>query len=394
LSDSQGNYLGAISCLVDITERKLAEETLAESEERFRTLADSNPMIIWVTDSLGADRFVNRTACEYFGVSLEQPEGFKWKSFMNPDDATAYLDAFTHAVETHASFKAEVRMRRKDGEWRWMSSYAVPRFSDSGEFLGHVGNSEDVTEKKNAHAQLQESLQQLHALSGHLQTIREEERASIAREIHDSLGQSLTGLKMDLVWWRDRMDKQADSIRSPAAATKLTTMLSDVDQSIDTVRQIATDLRPSLLDTMGLVPAIEWLTNDFQKRFGVISRFRCQSPVESLPDYAEFSIAVYRICQEALTNVARHAHANHVNVGLSIQDQHLVLQVEDDGVGFTLEKATKKTTFGILDMRERALRFQGTIRFERPAQGGTRVVARLSIPATDRNGETGLKEEG
>ena len=134
--------------VLDITEHKRLTVALRESEERFRILADSSPLCIWVSDPQGGNRYVNRTYCEYFGVTPEQVEGSDWQPFLHPDDAPAYLDAFLQAVAAHTPFQGETRVRRADGSWRWLFNYAVPRFSESGEYLGHVGNSADITERK------------------------------------------------------------------------------------------------------------------------------------------------------------------------------------------------------------------------------------------------------
>ncbi|HWU40001.1 MAG TPA: PAS domain S-box protein, partial [Candidatus Acidoferrum sp.] len=146
--DADGKPIYRTGILRDITPVKEAEQALQESEARFRILADSNPLIIWVTDTEGGLRFVNRTYREYFGVSLEEVEGGGWQPLVHPDDAPAYLEAFQTALEEKKPFSAEARVRRADGEWRWLASYAEPRFSAEGEFLGYLGNSPDVTERR------------------------------------------------------------------------------------------------------------------------------------------------------------------------------------------------------------------------------------------------------
>ncbi len=154
--------------ILDLTDRKRTEEALRESEERFRTMADSCPTIILVTDAEGGNRFVNRTYREYFGVSNEQVEGGKWHPLLHPDDASEYVGALMAAVRERAPFQAEARVRRADGEWRWISSYAEPRFSPGGEFLGHSGISTDITDRKQAEEALRESESRLRTLSDNL----------------------------------------------------------------------------------------------------------------------------------------------------------------------------------------------------------------------------------
>ncbi|HWU38300.1 MAG TPA: PAS domain-containing protein, partial [Candidatus Acidoferrum sp.] len=145
----------------DITERKWAEMALQESEARFRILADSNPLIIWVTDAGGGLQFINRTYAEFFGVSLEQVTGGNWQPLVHPEDLPAYAQSFQSAFQAHTPFKAVARVRRADGEWRWIRSYAEARFSPTGEYLGHVGNTTDITESRQAREALLASEQLL-----------------------------------------------------------------------------------------------------------------------------------------------------------------------------------------------------------------------------------------
>ncbi len=155
----------------DITQRKLAEEALRESEERFRSMADGCPAIMWVTDPQGGIRFVNRTCREFFGITYEKVEGGNWHPLLHPEDAADYLAAFQGAVEAHAPFRAEARVRRADGEWRWVSSYAEPRLSRTGEFLGHVGLSPDITERKQAEDALRNSEETFRQLTENIREV-------------------------------------------------------------------------------------------------------------------------------------------------------------------------------------------------------------------------------
>ena len=146
--DAGGSPLYRVVHVEDITERKRAEEALRESEERFRIMADGCPTVMWVTNAEGGIQFINRAYREFFGTTYEQVEGHKWQLVLHPEDAPEYLAAFQRAVREHTPFRAEARVRRADGEWRWFASYAEPRFSPGGEFLGHVGLSPDITERK------------------------------------------------------------------------------------------------------------------------------------------------------------------------------------------------------------------------------------------------------
>jgi PAS domain S-box-containing protein len=154
---SDGRPLYSVVHVEDITERRRAEEALRESEERFRVMADGCPSMLWVTDAEGGNRFINRAYRQFCGITLEQVAGKTWQLLVHPDDAAEYVGAFHHAVSERTSFRAEVRVRRADDEWRWFGSNAEPRFSQSGEFLGHIGLSEDITERRRANDALRES---------------------------------------------------------------------------------------------------------------------------------------------------------------------------------------------------------------------------------------------
>ncbi len=229
--------------------------------------------------------------------------------------------------------------------------------------------SREITERRQAEQQVRESEERLRALASHIITVREQERAHIAREIHDELGQVLTGLKMDIVWLSKR-------IEDSTLLGKAQSMCQTVDDTIRTVRKIATGLRPVLLDDMGLVAAIAWQTNEFQKRAGV----RCESslPSETQSFDTDLSTTMFRIFQELLTNVARHAHATRLEVELRAVNDRLVLKVSDNGVGIVPGAGNGKSSLGLLGLRERALQLGGSVDISSARGSGTRVA--VSIP--------------
>jgi len=223
----------------------------------------------------------------------------------------------------------------------------------------------------NKNAELRASEENLRALAAHLQHVREEEWSRIAREIHDELGQVLTGLKMDLKWIADALDPGQAALEERAKA-----MSARIDDAVRSVRRIATRLRPEALDELGLLAAIEWQASDFQRRTGVrcVARF-----ADAMPELdGERSVAAFRILQELLTNVARHANATRVDVAVGVEDGGLVLTIEDDGRGIDREAVSSRGSLGLLGMRERALQFGGTVEISGAQGGGTR--ARVFIP--------------
>jgi len=229
----------------------------------------------------------------------------------------------------------------------------------------------EIAERKRAEEHLRKSEENLRALAAHLQSVREEEWTRIAREIHDELGQSLTGLKMDLTWVANRLPGD-----QRALAEKTKSMFGLIDDTIQSVRKIASRLRPEVLDQLGLTAAIGWHAADFRKRTGI--RCKLSLPSETPTLDRERSTAAFRIFQELLTNVARHANATRIDVALRIESGALVLTVEDNGKGIAESAIDDPKSLGLLGMRERVLPFGGSIEIAGARNKGTNV--RVSIP--------------
>jgi signal transduction histidine kinase len=217
---------------------------------------------------------------------------------------------------------------------------------------------------------LRESEEKLRRLAAHLVTIREEERAHIAREIHDELGQVLTGLKMEVTWLAKRLKEQP-------LLEKTDSICSLIDSTVQTVRKIATGLRPEVLDDMGLVAAVGWQAKEFQKRTGI--RCRAKLPPETVRPQIDVATTVFRIFQEILTNVARHSRATRVDIDLDISDERVALVVVDNGVGIPDAELNGRKSLGLLGMQERALLFGGEVNLTGTPGHGTRVAVTIPI---------------
>jgi signal transduction histidine kinase len=223
-------------------------------------------------------------------------------------------------------------------------------------------------------AQLQAAYHHLQALSAHLQSVREEEQARIALEIHDELGQALTGLKFELSRLAQRLRDAPGDL-----SEKVTRLGEVVDETIHNVRRISSELRPAILDDLGLFDALEWHAEEFEKRTGI--RCTIKAPRQRLEVGPDLGIALFRICQESLTNVARHARARTVRIVLASTRDHVVLEVRDDGVGIPQAALTDVKSLGLLGMRERARAFGGEVTIQgAPGQGS---VVRVQIPRRD-----------
>ena len=263
--------------------------------------------------------------------------------------------------------------RRLDGTpMRTEGDYMVI-YDGQGRIAGHFGIQRDVTERHLAAQQVESSRQQLRALTARLQQVREEERTGIAREIHDELGQALTGLKMDIAWLKDRLPRDHE-VRSQCAS-----IIGRIDGTLSAVRRIATELRPSVLDQLGLGAALEWLGQEFGARTGIDVTMDLCADDCTMPDHLGSS--VFRVCQESLTNVARHARAKRVTIRLMQSDDTVTLDVSDDGIGIPPHRQEGTASLGLVGMRERALACGGEFRITGQSGQGTTVLLRVPLTA-------------
>jgi signal transduction histidine kinase len=250
----------------------------------------------------------------------------------------------------------------------WLESHMYPSPNGVSQFY------RDITAQRMVQERLKTSNEELRALASHLQVIREEERAAMAREVHDELGQQLTGLKMDLSWISRKWKAEANE----GLLKKVQVTISLVDDAIRTVRRIATELRPSILDDLGLLAALEWQGQEFEKRSGIRTVFR--SEFKTVAAGPAVSIGLFRICQESLTNVGRHSGASHVWITLSSTQEGLELKITDDGKGIDPEKirAGAPKTLGLLGMKERALMMRG--RLDIDSEKGNGLTLTVTVP--------------
>jgi two-component system, NarL family, sensor histidine kinase UhpB len=356
--------------LRDITRRKRDELALRESAERYQRLVELVPDAIWI-EREGRIAFVNRACVQLLGAeSVVQLLGMSPLRFIHPD---YHVVAMERRQRLEAGLEAgpriEKRIVRLDGEVRDVEIAEAP-FPDEG-VTAIFAVLRDISERKQDERAMLESREQLSRLSAALQVVREEEKARIARELHDELGQALTGLKMDVADILTHLTPgQVDAIARAGA------MKSLIETTVASVRRIATELRPLMLDDLGLVPTIEWLAHDFSKRTGIDVALAIPDPdFQTAPDLAT---AIFRVLQESLTNVARHAGASHVDVTLSWTDAAIQLRVRDDGKGMGAETAGGARTLGLLGMRERARMLGGELLIDSVPGAGTSIT--LIVP--------------
>lgn len=368
--DSQGRPAGYVGVTRDVSERKAVEEALRRSEETYRAIFESTgtAMVIMGSDTLIA--LANSEFERLSGHSKEELEGKRSLSdFIAPEDIDRLLE---HHNDTGAAGGASprtygFRFRDLHGALKDMYVTAAP-VPGTGKILLSLLN---ITEAKKAARELELSREQLRNLHKHSQDVRERERTRVAREIHDELGQLLTALKIDLSFLARKLPRNL-----PSLSTKVGSMTRVVDMSIESVKRITMDLRPGLLDTLGLDAAMKWQAEEFEKRTGI----RCSLRVDpqDIPLRPDQSISVFRIFQETLTNVARHAQATEVRATVIVSGGLLEMAVKDNGVGISEEQVRNSKSYGLMGIRERAYFCGGAAAITGKTGRGTTVV--VSIP--------------
>ncbi len=361
---------------IDISRRKKAEYQLRASEKKYKLLFESNPLPMWMLTIPERDFLdVNRAAVLQYGYSREEFLAMNVKDIRPEEDMEHFL---AQPVSLRSGiYRAGIwRHRKKDGTiiHAEIITYDVIFEKKPIRLVLAI----DVSEKIRAEEQIKQTSEQLRQLSARLQEIREQERTNIAREIHDELGQRLTVLKMDLAWLNKRIDTEDEIVN-----LKIQDSLGMVDNTIKIIRKIATDLRPSLLDDLGLIAAIEWHSKDFESRSGIKINFKSNLEEMDLPP--NIATGLFRIYQEALTNVARHAWARNVKSVLRKHDDSLELVIADNGKGFDTTLLGKKETLGLLGMKERAAMMGGKLEIASMIDKGTEVTVIVPIP--NQNGQ-------
>jgi PAS domain S-box-containing protein len=363
---------------LDITRRTRTEEELRASEQRLRILFEYAPDAYSLHDLEG--RFVdgNRAAEELIGLRREDLIG---KSFLESNLLSQELLAKARAMlaqtaRGEASGPDEITLHGKDGDRRTLEVRAYP-IHVRAQVLA-LAIARDITGRKRAEEDLRESREQLRALAGRLQAVREEERARLAREIHDVVAQELTLLKLDCVWLRRRLSRPLDEAGRRGIEGETEKMVEALDRAMESVQRIATELRPVVLDSLGLCAAIEWLARDFQTR----TQIACETVVPDGPLVLErdSSTALFRIFQEGLANVARHAAATRVQARLQWQPGEVVLTLRDNGCGIAPARLDDPHSVGLRGMRERALLLGGLCQISGSPGQGTTIEVRLPLP--------------
>jgi PAS domain S-box-containing protein len=367
--------------LRDITARVDAEGSLARGEARLRGILDSAMDAIITVDERQRVILFNAAAEAVFGCPREEALGAPLAWFI-PERFRAehgeHMRRFGAGDVSARRMGAQriVTGLRRNGE-EFPIDASISYITDAGHKYYTV-ILRDVTERVRAEQALRRSKEELREFAAAANQLREQEQRRIARELHDELAQALTGLKMDVAWIKDKLPGQ------PSVAAKLDAMEELLDGTVAATRRISSALRPLMLDDLGLVPATEWLVQNFTERTGINCRLAADADQEFSDPHAT---TVFRILQESLTNIAKHAQARNVDVKLAQHNGEIVLDVRDDGTGFSPQNPRKPNSYGLIGMRERAYLLGGQVRVESVPGSGTTIHVRLPIDETRQRTE-------
>jgi two-component system sensor histidine kinase UhpB len=357
--------------------RNKAEHELRENEARFRAIASNIPGTVYQfmlrADGVASFPYVSDDCYRLLGIRPEALLGNAavFRELIVAGDRETYDGALARSAASLADLNWEGRIQLPGSdEIKWINLRSSPRRVDAGALLweGVIWN---ITQSRLAEIEIRRSRQQLQELSDHVQKVKEDERARIAREIHDDIGGNLTAIKIDLLWLTHRLPTEYRHLHEKAGAIERL-----VDRTMETTQRISRDLRPGTLD-LGLIAAIEWQAEEFQRRMNI----PCEV-VTSHDDVAldqDLCVAIFRIFQETLTNISKYAQATRVDVSLVVGEDVVVLEVCDNGRGIARDQINKPGSFGIRGMQERARSLRGDVEIEGVAGAGTRIKVEIPL---------------
>jgi PAS domain S-box-containing protein len=350
-------------------EHEQAAQVVRESEERFRLVANTAPVMIWMA---GTDRlctYVNQPWLEFAGRPLEDELGNGWVESVHPEDLNRCMHTYTQAFDRRESFQMEYRLRRHDGQYRWFSDIGVPRFNPDHSFAGYIGSATDVTERKLA----QESLADI---GRKLIEAHEEERTWIARELHDDVNQRMALLAIELDRWNQQLPPSAVEFHDHIhhASQRLSEIAKDI-------QALSHRLHSSKLEYLGIVAAAKSFCKELSEQQKAEIDFSHTNIPRSVPK--EISLCLFRVLQETLQNAVKHSGVRHFRVELRGTEGEIQLTVSDLGVGFDQQDAIHRRGLGLISMRERMLLVSGEFSIKSQPGGGTTIRARVPFRGTD-----------
>ena len=355
----------------DISEHKKVEEALRESESVLTRAQQIAHVGSWEYDYQSEKMKCSDETLRIFGYKPEDvvPTLELFYSMVHPLDSSLLKESIASVLNLKIPLSIEFRIQLCNGEERVIHEQAEVTYNEFGEAIKWLGTVQDMTQRKKTEDELNDSLEQLHLLSKHIEQARESERLNLARELHDDLGQALTAVKIDLeIIMQHTLDK--------AAKEKLSDVKVLVGDTIRTVQRITSQLRPEIIDDLGLESAIEWYSKEFSQRYGIDIFLDIE---HDIPITNEEALPLFRIMQESLTNIARHAKATHIEILLFRKKDFVQFEITDNGVGIIKSKINSKKSFGIMSMRERTASLGGTFKIFKRSKFGSKILILFPI---------------
>ncbi len=345
----------------DITERIRSEEEISKLT---RAVEQSSVSVV-ITDLKGDIEYVNPNFTKVTGYTFEEVKGKNTRILKSGNTAKEQYEDLWHTIASGNVWRNEISNKKKDGTIFWESVSISPVIDKHHKITHFIALKEDITERKKAEAELHEAYQKEKQLIEHLQNIREEERAKISREFHDEIGQHLTVLKMDVAW----LFKKTENLNDAGLSDRLNGLKDLLDDTVKSFRRILSDLRPVLIDDIGLEAAMDAFIKDFQAKNGITTEFIVHLNDNAFPE--NINLTLYRILQESLNNINKHADAKNVFISIKELNNNVVLTVIDDGIGFDTTKSKSKSSFGIMGMEERIKMIGGEFEISSVLEEGT-----------------------
>ena len=379
-----------VALLVQRFRRARAQRAVRDSEERFRLIADRAPVMMWTSRPDTTLDYLNNTCTEFTGLPNEQLLNEGWLNAVHPEDRDHCARIYVPAVKAQVPFQMEFRIRRADGAYSWVLSLGIPRFRPDGSYLGYLGATVDITDRKKSEdalreseAELQASYREIQRLAGSLLTARDAERARIARDLHDGVSQQLAALSIALSGLKRRVAAVSEN---SDLDSRMSLIQERAGALAESVRNLSHDLHPDVINHAGLRDALATHCAGISHEQAVAVACTSEGDFDSLD--SETAHCLYRIAQEALHNVVKHADARYAEVHLRRIDGRTELMVADDGKGFDMVE-TRKTGhgLGLLSINERVRLAGGTLSVVTEWQKGTRI--RVSLPGNSPRPETG-----
>jgi PAS domain S-box-containing protein len=375
MHDAEGAVKGLLGLFTDITERRQAEIEVRESEERFRNMADAAPVMIWVSGTDKLCTFFNKPWLEYTGRTIEQELGNGWTDGVHPEDLVRCIDTYCSSFDRRCAFRMEYRLRRANGEYGCLLDTGTPLYKGS-EFVGYIGSCIDITEFKRNQQFLEEYRQQLQKLTAGLLAAQESQSREIAREFHDGFSQELMAIGLQIHSLEAKGKARSDIVRS------LSRIREAVGRLATDMHNISRQLHPAIVEELGLEAALRQECEQFQGRFGISTHFTVNHISDQLSK--EVSLCLYRVAQESLRNIGKHAvDASRVSVSLSGSQREVILVVKDTGGGFKRDLAKKNGGLGLISMDERIRLVRGELAIQSELGKGTTVT--VVVPTTESN---------